>query len=128
MHDMVNRTIEHEGWDGVGRMALNFQVELSEDGKRAARLKKEMILVKHILYESMKKPEDAERFVNAGLFVRLHQTIERLEKELDENRMRRTEFLAFLKVLLQRLKHEKLIVYKTLERKNEFKRMKERLR
>jgi hypothetical protein len=84
-----------------------------------------MTMLKHILYENMKTPEMAEKYANAAFFVRMHQTVSKLEKSFDRHKLERTEFLMFLHALMHKLRREKLIVYKQLERKNEFTRMKD---
>lgn len=125
LSEHVGMQLESENWDTVARMALSFQIEFEKEDKHTAKLKKEMTLLKHILYENMKTPEMAEKYLNAAFFVRMHQTLARLEKSFDRNNLERTEFIVFLHALMHKLRREKLIVYKQLERKNEFTRMKD---
>jgi hypothetical protein len=116
--------IDSESWDSIARMALNFQVELSKDDKEAVRLRKKLAVIKHMIHTTMKDPENADRIKDASFFVSLFRTVESLEKDFEKQKLRRNEFLFFLNAVLQKVKSEKLVVHKVLERKNEFKRMK----
>ncbi len=117
--------LDSESWDSIARMALNFQVELSKEDKNAVRLRKKLAIIKHLLHTTMKDPEMADKTMSAAFFVNLFRTVESLELEFEQQKLRKNEFLFFLNALLQKVKSEKLVVHKVLERKNEFKRMKD---
>jgi hypothetical protein len=125
----LQRAMEHqlddESWDSIAQMALSFQIELSEEGRHTARLQKELSLVKHILYESMKTPERVEDCLNASFFIRLYKTLDKLEKSFKKHELERTEFLVFLRAVLHKANRQQLRVHKPLERKNEFRRLKD---
>jgi hypothetical protein len=57
--------------------------------------------------------------------VRLYKTIDKLERSFKRYELERTEFLVFLHAVLHRIKREKLQVHKPLERKNEFRKLKD---
>lgn len=124
LSEAFNAQLDSESWDSIARMALNFQVELSKEDKEAVRLRKKLAVIKHLIHTSMKDPEKADKQIDAAFFVNLFRTVESLEKDFEKQKIRRNEFLFFLNAVLQKVKSEKLVVHKVLERKNEFKRMK----
>ncbi|MBI2079366.1 hypothetical protein HYT84_01265 [Candidatus Micrarchaeota archaeon] len=124
LSEAFKERIEGESWDSIAQMALHFQVDIESDDNKVRRLRKEVGMIKHILHEHLKTPENAEKTLNAAFFVRLVKTITKLEKAAEKHRAERTGFLMFLKAVLHKLKRERLFVFKTLERKDEFKRMK----
>jgi hypothetical protein len=125
LHKAMEHHLENESWDSIAQMAIAFQIELSGESRHAARLRKEMALIKHLLYENIKTPELAERNLDADFYVRLYKTIDKLERSFKRYELERTEFLVFLHAVLHRIKREKLQVHKPLERKNEFRKLKD---
>jgi len=117
--------LDSESWDAIAQMALGFQIELSREDKETHRLRKELTMVKHILYESIRTPESAHKLVNAAFFVRLYKDVARFEKTFDKHKIERIGFLMFLQAVLGKLRKERLVVHKPIERKNEFKMMKD---
>jgi hypothetical protein len=124
LSDSFASQIEAESWDSVGRMALNFQIGIPGNGRKTARLKKEMSLVKHIFHAHTKTEERKDRFVNAAFFVNFHKTLKKLERSFEDNGLPRPELMIFLEAVQLKLRKERLVVYKTLERRGEFERMK----
>ncbi len=125
LSEAFKEQLDSESWDSIARMALNFQVELSKEDKNAVRLRKKLAILKHVLHTNMKGQEKSDKSIDASFFVNLFRTVESLEKEFEQQKIRRNEFLFFLNAVLQKVKSEKLVVHKVLERKNEFKRMKD---
>ncbi|HIH23281.1 TPA: hypothetical protein HA238_06140 [Candidatus Micrarchaeota archaeon] len=124
LSEEFKKSFENESWDSIAHMALTFQIELDEEDKHQKRLKKELGMLKHVLHHHLKDQEAAARNLNITFFVRLHKTIARLEKAFDRHDVKRREFLVFLKAILHKLRNTRFMVFKTLERKNEFGKMK----
>lgn len=118
------RRIEEESWDSVAQMALGFQINITNNSKECRRLSKQLGMVKHLIHEHLRKAEDVDKFLNASFFVRLVKTLDSMEKSLKKYNIEKSEFLIFLKAVLHKLKKERLVVSKTLERKNEFRKLK----
>ncbi len=116
--------IENESWEDIAHMAHVFHIELEGDHNGTKKLKKELCFVKHILHEHLCDQDKIQDFVNTSLFITMVKTIDKFEKAFDKHDIKRREFLLFLKAILDKLKKEKLMVEKPMERKVEFKRMK----
>jgi len=125
LSELLKHRFEGESWDAIAQMAMGFQIELSREDPQTAKIRKELAMIKHILHENMKSPDSAQKFANAAFFVRMYKTLQRLEKEFDKHGLERAEFLMFLEAVLHKIRNERLIVQKPLERKNEFKRLKD---
>ena len=117
--------IEVESWDSIAHLAMTFTVDFEADNKETKRLKKEIAIVKHILHEHLKNPDYSDKFVNGSFFITLVRCIDKFELAFDKHKSKQRDFLIFLKAILSRIKKEKLIVHKPIERKTEFKKMKD---
>ena len=122
MQDSIR--IENESWEDIAHMMHVFHIELEDDHNGTKKLKKELCLVKHILHEHLCDP-DRIQYVNTSLFITMVKTINKFEKAFDKHNVKKRGFLLFLKAVLNKIKKEKLRVEKPLERKVEFKKMKD---
>lgn len=126
MHtDNVQKQIEEGTWEDIAHMAHAFHIEIEGEGNGTKKFRKELCLVKHILHEHLCNPEHVKDFVNISLFIRMAETINKFEKTCDRHSIKKRGFLLFLKAVLNRIKKEKLRAEKPLERKVEFKKMKD---
>ncbi len=120
----MQKQIENESWEYIAHLAHSFHIELDSDDNGAKRLKKELCFVKHILHEHLCNPDRIENFLTTSLFVKMVETIDKFEKSFEKKNIKRTEFISFLKAVLNKIKKERLRAEKPLERKVEFKKMK----
>lgn len=120
LNETIKRKVEEESWDTLARLALSFEIEIENKNQEVQRIKKEMQIIKHILYEHLQHPEDSKKFLTTNFFVRLVKTFNRLEKILMKYEQDRSEFLLFLRALIFKMKKERLVVFKTLERRSVF--------
>lgn len=120
LEERMKTKVEEESWDTIATLALSFEIELEKENKELQKVKKEMQIIKHILYEHLQNPEDAKKFITTNFFVKLVKTLEKLEKVLKKYEIERSEFLVFLRMLVFKMRKERLIVFKKLERKTEF--------
>ncbi|MBS3068702.1 hypothetical protein J4450_08405 [Candidatus Micrarchaeota archaeon] len=116
--------IENESWEDIAHMAHVFHIELENEHNGTKKLKKELCFVRHILHEHLCNQDQIQNFINTNLFITMVNTVNKFEKAFDKHNIKRREFLLFLRAVLDKLKKEKLKAEKPLERKVEFKRMK----
>ncbi len=119
------KMVAQESWESLAHLATTFTMEFEKETKETKKLKKEIAFVKHILYEHLKNPDYSERFVNGTFFITLVRCISKLETAVEKHGSRHTDFLVFLKALLNRIKNEKISVQKPIERIAEFQKMKD---
>jgi hypothetical protein len=82
-----------------------------------------MELVKHILYGQLRSLNGTES-VDISLVVGTIKTVGRIEKGLASNGIRNNEFTLFLRLVLDKLKKQRLLAKKPLEMQKEFGLMK----
>lgn len=123
--DNIQKQIDEGSWEEIAHMAHAFHIELENDSNGTKKLKKELCFVRHILHEHLCNPDSIESFVSTALFVKMVGIIDRFEKACDKHNVKKREFLLFLKAVLKKIKKERLRAEKPLERKVEFKKMKD---
>ncbi len=124
MTSELKRRIEHEDWSYIARMAHAFELEVGEREKEGARLHKELQMVRKVIHAYLSHEQGREKFLSAKFLMRLHRTIRKLDEKFAQHRHMHSEFLTFLRTLLHKMKQEKLVVYKVLEKTREFQRHK----
>ena len=128
MHELNQefiKQIEGEDWAYLAKMAISFKLEFETNCSELKKLKKRLGVVKHIVHEHLKDPEYAQAFANTSMFIGLVKTIDDFEAIAERNKMESIEFVVFLKALIQKIKRQKIYALKPLERKVEFKKMKD---
>lgn len=118
---LVNQ-IQNEDWDAIAHTLITFDITLATNGNQGRKLKKELGLVKHVLYEHIKSNNTEN--LSASFFVGAVKTVKAIEKRFDSNKEERREFLVFLKLLIEKLKKQKIYVKKPMEIRDEFQKMK----
>lgn len=119
------RIVENENWVALANLTLSFKINVDEKGFESRRLKKKLIHVRYILHENLKNYENASSFYRARLFVALVKSVKSIEDDFNKHNIEKREFLNFLKVVLHKLRKERLLIEKPFERKFEFKKMKD---
>lgn len=125
LHPDMKKRLEQEDWGYFAHMAHSFELELEEDAGESAKLHKELQMVRKVLHAHLSTEKGREKFVSTKFMIQLHKTIAKLEAKLAEHGHMHGEFLNFLRALMHKMKQEKLVVYKTLEKTREFERHKE---
>ena len=128
MADVVQefeKYVNNSSWEDIAKMVKTYSLEFSKEDKEVKRVKKQMKLTKELLYEYLKGNEEEETVKKASFFRGLVRSITLLEKNLDKHSTKKAEFLIFLKALLLKIRKEKLVVFKTMERRNGFEKLKE---
>ncbi|MEK6982005.1 MAG: hypothetical protein AABX38_03680 [Candidatus Micrarchaeota archaeon] len=117
--------VENENWVALANLTLSFKINIHENGFESRRLKKKLTHIRYLLHENLKNYENASSFYKARLFVAMVKAIKSIEDDFNKNKIEKREFLNFLKVVLHKLKKERLKIEKPFERKFEFKKMKD---
>jgi hypothetical protein len=120
--NVLVQQLYEENWDAIAHALITFDIKLDNNGNEGRRLKKELGIIKHILYEHIKWNRDGN--LHAFFFVGAVKTIRTMEKKFDRSNETRREFLVFLKLLLEKMKTQRLYVKKPMEMRHEFKKMK----
>jgi hypothetical protein len=115
--------LKEENWEAIAHTLITFDIQLDTNGSDGRKLKKELGFIKNVLYAHIKNREP-ESTINISFFVGAVKTIKRLERKFERNNEKRTEFLVFLKLLLEKIKKQRVYVKKTMEIRTEFKKMK----
>jgi hypothetical protein len=128
MHSMVpHETIEREGWDYVARALITFPIDIPMDAEpenlKLVRLRKELQVMKHALYEEL-MTFNGNRSVDASFLIGTTKAVARIEAGLEAEGIKNLGFVLLLKLLLRRLRKQRLVVKKPMETRGEFGRMK----
>ncbi|MFN3682289.1 MAG: hypothetical protein ACK4VP_09655, partial [Nitrospira sp.] len=76
-HEFKKR-IELEDWDYIARMAHVFELELEEGNNEAARLHKELQMVRKVIHAYLSHEKGREKFISSKFLVKLYRTIGKL--------------------------------------------------
>ncbi|MDD5337161.1 MAG: hypothetical protein PHS02_01625 [Candidatus ainarchaeum sp.] len=117
--DMKKRVAE-EDWEYFAQMARTFELEVEKGDDDNAKLQKETQMIKKVLEAHLSTESNRRIFISASNMVKLYRTIEKLEAKVTQNNQLHGEFVNFLRALLHKMKQEKLVTYKTLEKRREF--------
>lgn len=124
LHFDIKNRMNPENWDYLAQMAHSFELELEQGEKETAKLQKELQMIKRIIHAHLSNGTAITKFLSAKFVIKLYRTIEKLDKKITTHTQQHKEFLLFLRALLNKMKQEKLVVYKTLEKAVEFRKHK----
>lgn len=119
------KQIEKEDWTYFANLINTFELKISKTTEENQKLQKELQMTKKVIHAYLSHEEKREKFLSTKFFVKLYSTIKKLETKIEQNNSLHNEFLTFLNVLLYKMKKQKLVVYKVLEKINEFQKHKE---
>lgn len=124
LHSDLRKRMELEDWGYIAQMAHSFELEIEQGDAQTMKLQKELQMIKRVVHAHLSDEASREKFLSPKFLVKLYRTIEKLDGKIIYQRRWRGEFLTFLRALLHKMKQERLVVYKTLEKANEFHRHK----
>ncbi|MBD3389392.1 hypothetical protein GF415_00350 [Candidatus Micrarchaeota archaeon] len=113
-----------KSWEEIALIARDLEVRIEHEDEDARQLEKRMRVIKQVLYENMQDPERMKH-LSSKFYVRLNKLMEEMESKLKKYRADRQEFVVFLRIVLGKLKKEKLVVTHKLDRRVEFGKHKE---
>ncbi|MFH2106818.1 MAG: hypothetical protein ABII22_06160 [Candidatus Micrarchaeota archaeon] len=116
--------LERETWESLAHLALVFSVEFEKDDHQTRKIKKEVDILKRVIHGHLSTNSVSSQYLNAVFFVNLNKTIKKLEHAFEKNKVKRSDFLIFLKALTNKIRKEKLYVDKPFERVKEFGKLK----
>jgi hypothetical protein len=123
----LDDAILNESWDCVARTIISFPIDIDGgmpgDNTKLRRLRKELEMIKHALYEQL-MTYNGNKTLDASFFVGAFKAVSRIENGLDAQGVRNLRFVMLLKVLLQKLGKQRLLVKKPMEMRKEFGKMK----
>jgi hypothetical protein len=121
-NDLLEKAMD-KSWEEIALIARDLEIRIDHEDAEARVLEKKMRTVKQVLYESMSDPERMKH-LSPKFYVRLSKILEEMETRLKLYRADKHEFVFFLRMLIGKLRKEKLIVTHKLDRKVEFRRHK----
>ncbi len=124
LNSELRRRVEQEDWDYLAHMAHTFELEMEEGSGDTAKLHKELQMVRRVVHAYLSHEDGRDKFLSAKFLVKMHKTIKKLDERMAKEEHMHGEFLTFLRALMHKMKQEKLVVYKTLEKTREFQRHK----
>ena len=116
--------IGDKSWEEIAIIARDLEVKIEHEDEDARQLEKKMRVIKEVLYENMQEPERMKH-MSSKFYVRLNKLMDEMESKLKKYRADRQEFVVFLRIILTKLKNEKLVVTHKLDRRVEFGKHKE---
>ncbi|MBD3397818.1 hypothetical protein GF412_01640 [Candidatus Micrarchaeota archaeon] len=116
--DLLNK-VGDKSWEEIALIARDLEVKIEHEDEEARQLEKKMQVIKQVLYETMNDP-DRMKHLSSKFYVRLNKLMDEMEGKLKKYRADRQEFVVFIRILLTKLKKEKLVVTHKLDRRVEF--------
>jgi hypothetical protein len=122
-----HETIESEGWDYVARTLIAFPIDIplgvEPENVKLMRLRKELEVMKHALYGQLMTLNGSGE-IDASFLIGTTKAVSRIELGLEKQGIKNLGFVLLLKLLLKRMRKQRLLVEKPMEKRNEFGRMK----
>ena len=119
LHKELLDRVGDKSWEEIALIARELDVRIDHEDEEARQLEKKMQVIKQVLYETMNDPERM-RHLSSKFYVRLTGLLSEMEEKILEYRAERQEFVVFLRILVAKLKKEKLVVTHKMDRKAEF--------
>lgn len=116
--DLLNK-VGDKSWEEIALIARDLEVKIEHEDEEARQLEKKMQVIKQVLYETMHDPERMKH-LSSKFYVRLNKLMDEMEGKLKKYRADRQEFVVFIRIILTKLKKEKLVVTHKLDRRVEF--------
>lgn len=116
--------VNDSSWEEIAKMIKIYSMEFSKETEESKRLQKQLRVTKELLYEYL-KGDDPVVVKKASFFRGLVKSIEHFEKGLETHNVKKSEFMILLRALLEKTKKQKFAVFKPIERRKGFDRMKE---
>jgi hypothetical protein len=122
-----HETIEREGWDYVARTLIAFPIDIpmgmEPENAKLVRLRKELQVMKHALYGQL-MAFNGSGAIDASFLIGTMKAVARIEAGLEAQGIKNLGFVLLLKLLLRRMRKQRLLVKKPMETRGEFGRMK----
>ncbi len=119
IHKDLLAKVGDKSWEEIALIARDLEFKLEHEDEEAKQLEKKMQIIKQVLYETMNDPERMKH-LSSKFYVRLNKILDEMEGKLKKYQAERQEFVVFLRIILTKLKKEKLVVTHKLDRKMEF--------
>ena len=119
----LHHAIETESWDHIARMLVSFPIDIGEGSAETRRLRKQLEAMKHALHWHLMSCNGSGT-IEASFLVGTVKAVSRIERGLDAQGIKNQRFVMFLKLLLHRLRRQKLVVKKPMEMRKAFGAMK----
>ena len=119
----ITDDIENESWESIARMLVKLPINIDKTDRDLNKISRELSVIKHVLHNQL-MTYNGNGSVDVSFFVAASKTVARLDKDLESKGIRNNEFMLFLKLLILKIRKQKLVVKKPLEMQNEFKKMK----
>jgi len=120
----LTQLVENESWDSLAKMLISMPVDFGNGDAKGRKVRKQMEALKHALYTQMMS-FNGNQSIETSFFVASVKAFAGIEKRLETNGVKNSQFVMFLKLILGKIKKQKLLVKKPREVRNEFSKMKE---
>ena len=120
----LTQLVENESWDSLAKKLISLPVDFDNGDAKGRKVRKQMEALKHALYTQMMS-FNGNQSIETSFFVASVKAFSGIEKRLETNGKKNSQFVMFLKLILGKIKKQKLLVKKPLEVRNEFSKMKE---
>jgi len=120
--DIHRELLEKAGdksWEEIAILARDLEIAIDSEEDEARQLEKKIRIIRQVLYENMNDPERMRHF-STKFYLRLTKILEEMEGQMNKYNMQRHEFVIFIQIILSKLKKEKLVGTRQLDRRVEF--------
>jgi len=124
LFDNFEEYILNSNWGDIAKMVRVYSLEFSNEDDEVLTMLKKLRITKELLYLYL-NDEDKTMIKNATFFRGVVKSIDYFELNLKKHPVKKSEFIVFLKALSKKIGKEKLIIYKVMERREEFGRLKD---
>ncbi len=118
----ISDSLESVDWEFLAHTLRTMHLGVEPKDAKTRRLRAELGIIRQILYEKIRGWNGNS--IDLSLFVATYKSIRKMEREFESLGIKKTEFLIFLELLLNKFGKQKLKVKKPHVTRSEFKKMK----
>ena len=116
-------SLENEEWDFIYNNLITMKSGVKATDAKSRKLRTELGMTRMIIAEEI-KGWNGSGTIDLSFLVGSLKTLRKLEKEFEYCGIKKTDFLIFLELLIEKFEKQKLRVTKPIATLSEFKKMK----
>jgi hypothetical protein len=121
--DTIINSLDEAEWELIVLALREMDCGIKAKCPKSRRLRAKLGMIRQLLSTEM-MGWNGNRSIDASIFISSLKTIRKAEKECESLGIKKTEFIIFLGLLLDKFSRQKLIVKKPYATKSEFGKMK----
>lgn len=121
--DNISDSLAAAEWELIAHTLATLNCGIEPRTPATRRLRAQLGVIRVIMYEKI-RGWNGNSSIDLSFFIASFKTVQMMEREFDAMGIKKRDFLIFLKLLLNKLEKQKLVVKKPHQTLSEFRKMK----